>query len=178
MDDFIEKMEHKGKREQIIDCIKRARVWCNETTRILDAEAFIEWDKTMNGSALLDYDQEKNYRRGLIWQAQLYLSTYTRVAIKYPGQRAFTVATYFSTKDAGYQRFDDLSEENLQDLVSTFQAMIRNKAARLREYMSRGKLQSFALEAIKQADRDYRKARRSTHGAAKTVNGAIKKANG
>jgi hypothetical protein len=46
-----------------------------------DHLALIYWDKTENGSSLLDYDTEINYIRGLVKQASLLLGAYMRQAV-------------------------------------------------------------------------------------------------
>ena len=80
--------------------------------------AFVEWDQTQNGGKLLDYDQDRNYMRGLIAQASLYLTTYTRIQIGTPGNQLTAPCLVMTSK--GYVRVADMTREDFQPVLNRF----------------------------------------------------------
>jgi len=127
--------EEPKRMKYVTRCVERYFEWRqagNGDEASSDAEAFIAWDQSENGSKCLDYDRDRNYRAGLIQQATLILLTYTRVGMKVAGSNLkISIPSVVSTPD-GYRRVSEMKPAQYEAFLESLTRSARAQALRVR----------------------------------------------
>lgn len=145
----------KNRAQWTLSCLTAWEEWCKKEEQKMTPWTFIEWDKTQNGMACLDYSEEHNYRLGLYVQAHRFI-TFARSAVSV-GEKHINMAHYLNI-DGEYQNVADLEGESLEAILESFTAAAKAKMLRVKLLgASWGQIRGRMSSAYRQAKKEYKK---------------------
>src|SRR6266700_1265652 len=130
-----------------------------------DVDALIHWDQHENGSSLLEYDHEINYRRGIREQARLILLTYTRRSVTGAWGKVTVPGVVRLPKSAQsgnftLQRLSQMPKSEVELIVIQMKTFVKAKTFRLLQLGAHPRqIQNALKEAEQEAVAEFQKGR-------------------